>query len=831
MLCDKKGKPLSLKQHLLERITNNFSEDNLVGRGGYGEVYKGVLEDGFVAVKKLYSYIAIEDEPFHREVDCLMNIRHHNIVLFVGYCAETQEVVVRQEGKHIFAEKRERLLCFEYLHNGSLHKHLTAEPCGLPWHICYQIIKGICLGLHYLHDKNIIHLDLKPDNILLDDDMVPKITDFGLSRLLGNGKSHTITQTRIGTWGYMAPEYLDDGVITMKTDIYSLGVIIRHMVKGRNSADTTDEEVLANWLIRLEKDPSQMMRQQTTRLLFETEYKEQIKACMDISWRCTLRKPMDRPTTQRILLTLEETEAKIKSVVGPTPPNAGQLQIAKFGPWGGDGGKTRDIRMTPCHLHSVTISSGTIIDSIGFSFTDHYGQHHTTGPWGGKEGTNKIELGPSEFLTGVSGTSGPFKNLTNVVTSLTFITNTRSYGPFGKGRGTPFHIQTQNNGRIVGFFGRSGQYLYAIGVYTNQDARVARIGRPLGGDEGVLHGITDLSGQQRSRGGGPSGECGDSDDEPNGDFAKFGPWGGDGGQPQDIGTLPCRLDRIKISSGLIIDSIEFSYAGPDSQYRTAGPWGGHGGDNSSFQLAGSEFLTGVSGSIGTFNGHANVITSLTFVTNARSYGPFGRGRGTSFHIPVQGNGCIVGFFGRSGRYLNAIGVYTAPKPEPKAVGKQDGGDEAVVARIGPWGGVGNALHDIAESPHRLQRVTIFSGTIVNSLEYLYSDGDGQQHTAGPWGGCGGTGRKIHLAPEEFIVEVTGTFHPCAWDRTIPSVVSSLTLVTSTGKTHGPFGTQLGAAFQVPVQSDGRIVGFFAHGDNYIEAIGAYVKKLTESSNR
>ncbi|AQK49098.1 OSJNBa0016N04.16-like protein [Zea mays] len=318
-----------------------------------------------------------------------MNIRHHNIVLFVGYCAETQEVVVRQEGKHIFAEKRERLLCFEYLHNGSLHKHLTAEPCGLPWHICYQIIKGICLGLHYLHDKNIIHLDLKPDNILLDDDMVPKITDFGLSRLLGNGKSHTITQTRIGTWGYMAPEYLDDGVITMKTDIYSLGVIIRHMVKGRNSADTTDEEVLANWLIRLEKDPSQMMRQQTTRLLFETEYKEQIKACMDISWRCTLRKPMDRPTTQHILLTLEETEAKIKSVVGPTPPNAGQLQIAKFGPWGGDGGKTRDIRMTPCHLHSVTISSGTIIDSIGFSFTDHYGQHHTTGPWGGKEGTNK----------------------------------------------------------------------------------------------------------------------------------------------------------------------------------------------------------------------------------------------------------------------------------------------------------------------------------------------------------------------------------------------------------------------------------------------------------
>ena len=86
---------------------------------------QGVLKDGLVAVKKLHSAHAIEDEPFHREVDCLMNIRHHNIVLFVGYCAETHEEVLHQKGKYIFAEKRERLLCFEYLHNGSLHKHIT----------------------------------------------------------------------------------------------------------------------------------------------------------------------------------------------------------------------------------------------------------------------------------------------------------------------------------------------------------------------------------------------------------------------------------------------------------------------------------------------------------------------------------------------------------------------------------------------------------------------------------------------------------------------------------------------------------------------------------
>ncbi|KAG0530579.1 hypothetical protein BDA96_05G198500 [Sorghum bicolor] len=531
----------------------------------------------------------------------------------------------------------------------------------------------------------------------------------------------------------MAPEYIDDGVITIKSDIYSLGVIIRHMMMGRNSGDTTDKiQILESWMIRLEKDSSQM-RQQTQ--LLEIGYKEQIKACIEMLHRCTRPKPNDRPTIEDILLTLEETEARVKLVAGPTS-NTVQLELAKFGPWGGDGGKPRDIKMVPYILDNITISSGTIIDSIGFSYTDHYGQYHTIGPWGGKEGKNK--------------------------------------------------------------------------------ARVARIG-PSGGDGGVLQDIIDHNGQQHSAG--PSGECGGSDHKPD-VYAKFGPWGGDGGNPQDIKMLPYRLDTVKISSGVIIDSIEFTYTDHDGQYHTTGPWGGHGGDNNSFQLGPLEFLIGVSGTIGTFNSQVKVITSLTFVTNnAHSYGPFGKGRGTSFHIPMHGNGCIVGFFGRSGRYLNAIGVYA--NPEFKLIRKE----EVEVARIGPWGGDGNVLHDITEKPHHLQRVTIFSGTIINSIEYLYSDDNGQQHTAGPWGGCGGNGRKIHLDPEEFIVKVSGTFHPCAWDKSIPNVVSSLTLVTNTGKTHGPFGKQIGADFHVPMGSNSRIVGFFAHGGNYIEAIGAYVRTL------
>uniref|UniRef100_A0A0E0LY71 Protein kinase domain-containing protein n=1 Tax=Oryza punctata TaxID=4537 RepID=A0A0E0LY71_ORYPU len=198
-----------------------------------------------------------------------MRIKHSNIVQFVGYCAEMRVEVVREGLKNIFAESRAKLLCFEYLHNGSLRRYLT---------------------------------DLKPDNILLDDVMVPKIADFGLSRLLGEGKSRTVTRNKPGTFGYMAPEYLDDGAITTKSDIYSLGVIIREMVIGRHKMGAPTGNALESWKTRLQLDSSHM-----SQIPLEVGY-QQVEACIEISRRCTDTNPDNRPATLEILHKLEETE-------------------------------------------------------------------------------------------------------------------------------------------------------------------------------------------------------------------------------------------------------------------------------------------------------------------------------------------------------------------------------------------------------------------------------------------------------------------------------------------------------------------------------------------
>uniref|UniRef100_A0A8R7RD52 non-specific serine/threonine protein kinase n=1 Tax=Triticum urartu TaxID=4572 RepID=A0A8R7RD52_TRIUA len=199
-----------------------------------------MLDNGTVAVKKLCNMLDMDEKKFSEEIRCLMKATHKNVVRFLRYCSDRQGEMVNCEGKLVLADVRQRLLCFEYLPKGSLDKHITDVSCGLEWRKRYQIINGICDGLYYLHQNHIVHLDLKPANILLDDTMLPKIADFGLSRCFDEKQSRAITSKRdlAGRQGYLAPEFYTRRQITFKLDIYSLGMIIIEILIGdRGYAD------------------------------------------------------------------------------------------------------------------------------------------------------------------------------------------------------------------------------------------------------------------------------------------------------------------------------------------------------------------------------------------------------------------------------------------------------------------------------------------------------------------------------------------------------------------------------------------------------------------
>lgn len=309
VLLDGNAEPISIPLALLQQITDNFDDSLKIGEGGFAVVYKGVLQNGCVAVKKLLNSQTIEDEPFYIETSFLMTVKHQNIVRFMGYCANTENKAFKGDGKGIrgkffYPEMRERLLCFEYIGNGSLDKHITDELRGLECHTRYQIIKGICEGLQYLHkEKGIVHMDLKPANILLDDLLCPKITDFGISKHL-DGISRLVTMRCQGTLGYCAPEYLHRGHVSFKSDIFSLGIIITDIVTGRKE-DPNIKNILRRWRYRWNnssKHPPLGCKQ-------VTECIEQVTKCIEIATRCTTHDMKTRPDISDIVIWLNETES------------------------------------------------------------------------------------------------------------------------------------------------------------------------------------------------------------------------------------------------------------------------------------------------------------------------------------------------------------------------------------------------------------------------------------------------------------------------------------------------------------------------------------------
>ncbi|KAG2630466.1 protein DA1-related 1-like isoform X2 [Panicum virgatum] len=330
MVQDIQAKLCKLSLELLSDITDNFSDEREIGRGGFGVVYKGVLENAdVVAVKKLVSMPGVNDVQFENEVYHLMMLKHKNIVRFLGYCFETRHLCILHNGRYCFAEMPEKLLCLEYLPNGSLDRHISDESCGLDWHKRYGIIRGICSGLHYLHEESqtntpIIHLDLKPGNILLTNEMVPRIADFGLSRLFGEQQSHIYATNTGGSFGYMAPEYLHKGIITKKSDIFSLGVIVIEIITGRrDTPDSTGlsmpdfiENVLEKWRNRLEDSRCTSLEKSC----------QQIRRCIEMGLNCVQFDETNRPTVKEIIDSLKRQDDMNLHVINEEKLPADQVE-------------------------------------------------------------------------------------------------------------------------------------------------------------------------------------------------------------------------------------------------------------------------------------------------------------------------------------------------------------------------------------------------------------------------------------------------------------------------------------------------------------------------
>ncbi|KAM0850645.1 hypothetical protein ACQ4PT_052935 [Festuca glaucescens] len=231
LLSDQDAEPVALPFSLLGEITDDFSRGRIIGRGGFAVVYKGILANGVVAVKQL-SNAYMNPNGFQREVESMIKAKHKNVVRFLGYCSDTQQKADNYNGNFVMVDVQQRLLCSEYVPNGSLRDYIKDASCGLEWRQRLQIIREICEGLKYLHQKKIIHCDLKPENILLNHNMVPQIADFGVARCFAENQSRVIATTIVGTLGYMPPEYLNKE-ISHQFDLYSLGVIMMEMVTGK----------------------------------------------------------------------------------------------------------------------------------------------------------------------------------------------------------------------------------------------------------------------------------------------------------------------------------------------------------------------------------------------------------------------------------------------------------------------------------------------------------------------------------------------------------------------------------------------------------------------
>lgn len=285
------GGNVSIPIEVLREVTNNFSESNVLGRGGFGVVYKGVLHDGTqIAVKRMEAAMDSTKglNEFLSEIAVLSKVRHRHLVALYGFCNHGNE----------------RLLVYEYMPQGTLgqwlfsYRQIGAAP--LLWKQRVQIALDVARGVEYLHSlaqQSFIHRDLKPSNVLLGDDMRAKVSDFGLVKNAPDGK-YSVETRLAGTFGYLAPEYASTGRVTTKIDVFAFGVILMEIITGRKALDESlpdERSHLVAWFRKYINNKDAIRTCLDPALDPDEETFKSICKVAELSGHCTVREPHQRP--------------------------------------------------------------------------------------------------------------------------------------------------------------------------------------------------------------------------------------------------------------------------------------------------------------------------------------------------------------------------------------------------------------------------------------------------------------------------------------------------------------------------------------------------------
>ncbi|CAN6208072.1 unnamed protein product [Urochloa humidicola] len=292
----------------LRAATGNFADSNKLGEGEFGAVYKGVLPDGDeIAVKRMSKSSSQGINELKNELALVAKLKHKNLVSLVGVCLEQQD----------------RLLVYEFVPNRSLDLFIfdTDKRALLDWGKRYNIINGIARGLQYLHEDSqlkVIHRDLKASNILLDSNMNPKISDFGLARILGREQSQAVTNHVVGTYGYMAPEYVMRGNYSVKSDAFSFGVMVLEIVTGRKNKDCSDSRRSDDLLTSIwEHWMAGTVLEMVDPAMDGCFSEDDVRRCIYIGLLCVQGNPGDRPVMSSVVMMLGSNTVSLQAPSKP----------------------------------------------------------------------------------------------------------------------------------------------------------------------------------------------------------------------------------------------------------------------------------------------------------------------------------------------------------------------------------------------------------------------------------------------------------------------------------------------------------------------------------